>query len=145
VLQRPARNSWSAFETATGPVIYPGGLWTAFLVSPALQAAHGRSPWWLRWFRGAPTAREALRDHGLVELSDGCAVPVPLRPGGMRERVIEETLAWIAEVAPLLEKARSERLAGEPASNSDSRDDAFAALTEAGAEIAEAQGDEPAP
>ncbi|GIF16639.1 hypothetical protein [Actinoplanes teichomyceticus] len=109
VLDRAGKNAPSRAGSAVGCVVHLGGHWTAFQVSPALQAEYGVSPWWLRWWRGAGVAREALRRHGLVELRDGCAVPVPLRAGATRDQVIEETVEWFAGLAPLLRAARAER------------------------------------
>lgn len=119
VLQQPNRNASASTETANGYVIYPGGVWTALLVSPELHAAHGRSPWWLQFYNeSADLARDALRDHGLAETAAGCAVPVPLTAGALREQVRDEVLAWLAHVGPLLASAREARRAraGEDAS-----------------------------
>jgi hypothetical protein len=104
VLDSVGRNRPASSGPDHGTVIYPGGLWTAFLVSPSLQAARGRSPWWLCWYSGAAIARLALRDHGLVDLPNGCAVPVPLRPGARRD-------GWLADIGTLLRTAKSEHLA----------------------------------
>lgn len=105
------RNTSTGSGSAVGCIIHPGGLWTSFRVSPKLQADHGISPWWLRWWKGAAVARDALRNHGLVEVEGGCAVPVPLRPGATRDQVIDQTVQWFAEVAPLLRTSREQRLA----------------------------------
>lgn len=112
VLEKPNRHSYSTLAYAAGPVIYPGGLWTALLVAPDLQAKHGLGPWYLRWWKDAAIAREALRGHDIVELSDGCAVPVPLRPGAMREEVIKETVEWLRSVGPRLAQVKADRAQG---------------------------------
>lgn len=109
ILTKKGRNATATTEGATGVVIYLGDVWTAFMVSPELHSAHGLSPWWLQWYQGGGIAREALRDHGLVETSSGCAVPVPLRPGGLRDEVSNETLHWLATLVPLLGAARKQR------------------------------------
>jgi hypothetical protein len=111
ILDSAKRNSSTNAGSVVGCIIHPGGHWTAFRVSPELQARHGISPWWLRWWKGADIAREALRDHNLVELKDSCAVPVPLRAGATREQVVDDTLRWLAEIVPLLQAARSQRAA----------------------------------
>lgn len=111
LLTKKGRNATATTEGATGVVVYLGDMWTAFMVSPELHSAHGVSPWWLQWYRGAGIARDALRDHGLVDTNSGCAVPVPLRPGALRDELRDETLAWLATLVPLLDAAREHRAA----------------------------------
>lgn len=110
VLTRPERNSYSTFMHSTGPIIYPGGVWTSLLVAPDLQAKWGLGPWYLRWFKeSASLAREALRGYTVLDLPDGCAVPVPLRAGALREEVVTETVEWLRDISARLAAAREER------------------------------------
>jgi hypothetical protein len=112
ILNASHRGSVSKPNSAIGSVIYPADLWTALLADPDLQAEHGRSPLWLRWWNEpAETAREAFRDDGLIETGDGCALPVPLRAGLLRHEVVEDILGWLAHVTVELEAATLARAA----------------------------------